>query len=242
MIDHKHILVLTGSGISAESGISTYRGGADGDEGLWSAVDFQKYASPEGFKEDPDGVHNFYNVRRKQVRTVVPNAAHIALARLQKRLLRQGGSLTLVTQNVDDLHERAGAETLHMHGEILKGFCNVCDRPRFIIEGDLYTSDGCDACGRVGTLRPDVVWFGEMPYYIEEIYAALAKATLFVSIGTSGSVYPAAGFVKEARAAGIATMELNLEPSDNAEAFDRAQYGLASEIVPAWASEWGVEL
>jgi NAD-dependent deacetylase len=240
MIKHKHILVLTGSGISAESGISTYRGGADGDEGLWSAVDFQKYASPEGFAEDPIGVHNFYNVRRAQIRTVAPNPAHYALARLQKHLAEQGGSLTLVTQNVDDLHERAGAVTLHMHGEILKAFCTACARERFTVADDLAVTDACDACGHIGTLRPDVVWFGEMPYHMDEIYDAMTKADLFVSIGTSGSVYPAASFVQEARASGIATMELNLEPSDNAFAFDDAEYGLAGEIVPAWAAKWGV--
>lgn len=240
MTEHKHILVLTGSGISAESGISTYRGGVDGDEGLWSAVDFQKYASPEGFAEDPEGVHHFYNVRRAQIRTVQPNPAHFALARLQKHLMSQGGSLTLVTQNVDDLHERAGADLLHMHGEILKGFCEACNRPRFEVKADLHPSDGCDNCGRVGTLRPDVVWFGEMPYHMDAIYDALGRADLFVSIGTSGSVYPAAGFVQEARAMGTATMELNLEPSDNAYAFDEAEYGRAGEIVPAWAARWGV--
>lgn len=240
MIDHKHILVLTGSGISAESGISTYRGGADGDEGLWSAVDFQKYASPEGFAEDPIGVHNFYNVRRAQIRTVEPNPAHFALAQLQTYLADKGGSLTLVTQNVDDLHERAGAVTLHMHGEILKGFCVACDRARFAVEADLAVTDECSSCGRIGTLRPDVVWFGEMPYHMDAIYGAMQQADLFVSIGTSGSVYPAAGFVQEARASGIRTMELNLEPSDNAFAFDDAEYGLAGEIVPAWAAKWGI--
>lgn len=236
----QRILVLTGSGISAESGISTYRGGAGEDKGLWSEVDFQKYASREGFAEDPDGVHNFYNVRRAQIRTVEPNPAHYALARLQAHLRRSGGQLTLVTQNVDDLHVRAGAETLHMHGEILKAFCEGCDRPRFRVVADLFSSDGCDACGRVGTLRPDVVWFGEMPYHMDAIYAALLQAQLFVSIGTSGSVYPAAGFVQEARAAGISTMELNLEPSDNAFAFETAEYGPAGEIVPAWAARYGV--
>jgi NAD-dependent deacetylase len=240
MIDHKHLLVLTGSGISAESGISTYRGGADGDEGLWSAVDFQKYASPEGFAEDPVGVHNFYNVRRAQIRAVEPNPAHFALAQLQSYLADRGGSLTLVTQNVDDLHERAGAATLHMHGEILKGFCIACDRDRFVVEADLVATDECSSCGRIGTLRPDVVWFGEMPYQMDAIYSAMRQAELFVSIGTSGSVYPAAGFVQEARASGIRTIELNLEPSDNAFAFDNAEYGLAGEIVPAWAAKWSV--
>ncbi|MEL7232049.1 MAG: NAD-dependent deacylase [Pseudomonadota bacterium] len=234
------IFVLTGSGISAESGISTYRGGADGNEGLWSTVDFQKYASPEGFAEDPDGVHNFYNIRRKQVREVKPNAAHEALSALQKKLRSEGGDLTLVTQNVDDLHERAGADVLHMHGEILKAFCEGCERPRFEVEEDLHTSDGCEDCGRVGALRPDVVWFGEMPYYMDQIYQRLGQAELFVSIGTSGAVYPAAGFVREAKMLGLRTMELNLEPSDNAYAFDEADYGLAGEVVPRWAGQFGV--
>lgn len=236
----KYIIVLTGSGISAESGISTYRGGADGDEGLWSAVDFQKYASPEGFASDPEGVHHFYNVRRKQVREVEPNPAHYALARLQFHLKQAGGSLTLVTQNVDDLHERAGADVLHMHGEIMKGFCTGCNARRFLVQGDLTVSDACSSCGSVGTLRPDVVWFGEMPYHMDEIYQRLSGADLFVSIGTSGAVYPAAGFVQEAKMLGIPTMELNLEPSDNAHAFDQSDYGLASEIVPRWAAQWGV--
>ncbi|MEM7491770.1 MAG: NAD-dependent deacylase [Pseudomonadota bacterium] len=230
-----HIFVLTGSGISAESGISTYRGGADGDEGLWSAVDFQKYASPEGFSEDPDGVHHFYNVRRQQVRDVEPNAAHIALAELQHALRRNDGELTLVTQNVDDLHERAGADVMHMHGEILKAFCTDCDRSRFTVKTKLQTRDVCDVCNRAGGLRPDVVWFGEMPYHMDQIYERLSRANLFVSIGTSGSVYPAAGFVQEAKMLGVKTMELNLEPSDNAHAFDDADYGLAGDIVPRWA-------
>ena len=203
-------------------------------------MDFQKYASPEGFAEDPIGVHNFYNIRRAQIRTVEPNPAHFALARLQTYLAGSGGSLTLVTQNVDDLHERAGSATLHMHGEILKGFCLACDSDRFAVEADLAVIDECRSCGRIGTLRPDVVWFGEMPYHMDAIYSAMQKADLFVSIGTSGSVYPAAGFVQEARASGIRTMELNLEPSDNAFAFDDAEYGLAGEIVPAWAAKWGV--
>ena len=222
------IFVLTGSGISAESGISTYRGGANGDKGLWSAVDFQKYASPEGFAEDPDGVHNFYNVRRNQVREVEPNAAHYALANLQKKLRAEGGDLTLVTQNVDDLHERAGAEVLHMHGEIMKAFCECCDRPRFEVTGNLCASDGCGDCGRSGALRPDVVWFGEMPYHMDEIYRRLGEADMFVSIGTSGAVYPAAGFVQEAKKRRIRTVELNLQPSDNARAFRYVDYGPAT--------------
>lgn len=238
MKDAKNILVLTGSGISAESGISTYRGGED--KGLWNQVDFQKYASPEGFAEDPVGVHEFYNLRRAQIRTVEPNPAHHALTRLQKHLAVQGGALTLVTQNVDDLHERAGADTLHMHGEILKAFCGACNSARFDVPADLSIEMPCSSCGQIGGLRPDVVWFGEMPYHMDAIYTALGCADLFVSIGTSGSVYPASGFVQEARATGIRTMELNLEPSDNARVFDDAAYGRAGDIVPAWAANWGV--
>lgn len=234
----KNVLVLTGSGISAESGISTYRGGED--KGLWNQVDFQKYASPEGFAEDPVGVHGFYNLRRAQIRTVAPNPAHYALTRLQKHLAGQGGTLTLVTQNVDDLHERAGADTLHMHGEILKAFCQHCDSLRFHVPADLAITDACQSCGEIGGLRPDVVWFGEMPYHMDAIYAALNHADLFVSIGTSGSVYPAAGFVQDACAAGVATMELNLDPSDNAPAFNDAIYGRAGDVVPEWAARWGI--
>lgn len=237
MKDTMNILVLTGSGISAESGISTYRGGED--KGLWNQVDFQKYASPEGFAEDPVGVHEFYNLRRAQIRTVEPNPAHYALTRLQKHLAVQGGALTLVTQNVDDLHERAGADTLHMHGEILKAFCGACNSARFDVPADLSIAMPCSSCGQIGGLRPDVVWFGEMPYHMDAIYTALGHADLFVSIGTSGSVYPASGFVQEARATGIRTMELNLEPSDNARVFDDAAYGRAGDIVPAWAANWG---
>lgn len=240
MTDFKRLLVLTGSGVSAESGISTYRGGAGADKGLWSQVDFQKYASPEGFAEDPEGVHNFYNVRRAQIRQVQPNQAHYALAALQTHLIGGGGDLTLVTQNVDDLHERAGAKTLHMHGEILKAFCTGCDAPRFTVPENILRTDRCSSCDTVGGLRPDVVWFGEIPYHMDEIYQALQQADLFVSIGTSGSVYPAAGFVQEAKALGIATLELNLEPSDNAYVFDEAIHGPAGEVVPAWTQRWSV--
>ncbi|GAB5457411.1 MAG: NAD-dependent deacylase [Henriciella sp.] len=240
MTDFKRLLVLTGSGVSAESGISTYRGGAGEDKGLWSQVDFQKYASPEGFAEDPEGVHNFYNVRRAQIRQVQPNQAHYALAALQAHLTGIGGDLVLVTQNVDDLHERAGAKTLHMHGEILKAFCTACDAPRFTVAENILRTDYCLSCGTTGSLRPDVVWFGEIPYHMDEIYQALQLADLFVSIGTSGSVYPAAGFVQEAKALGISTLELNLEPSDNAYIFDEAIHGPAGEVVPAWAQRWGI--
>lgn len=238
MTDAKHILVLTGSGISAESGISTYRGGEEA--GLWSQVDFQKFASPEGFAEDPVGVHEFYNLRRAQIRTVAPNPAHYALADLQQHLRKNGGSLILVTQNVDDLHERAGADTVHMHGEILKGFCGHCNGPRFEVTGDLSITDACTCCGKIGGLRPDVVWFGEMPYHMDAILDALEMADMFVSIGTSGSVYPASGFVDIARSHDLPTIELNLEPSENADVFSDAIYGRAATIVPEWVARWGV--
>lgn len=232
----QRILVLTGSGISAESGISTFRS----KDGLWSQFDFRKFASVEGFVEDPAAVQDFYNVRRKQVREVEPNAAHDALARLQRHLRDTGGDLTLVTQNVDDLHSRAGADTIHMHGEILKAFCNRCPRDRFLVEADLTTDTVCSDCGAAGTVRPDVVWFGEIPYRMEEIGEKLAEAEMFVSIGTSGSVYPAAGFVQEAKMLGLKTVELNLEASDNVWAFDEAVHGPAGTIVPDWAAQWGV--
>ena len=228
-LDYKYITVLTGAGISAESGVSTFRD----KDGLWARFDIEKYATPEGFAADPAEVHAFYNMRRHQMLQVAPNPAHFALARLQACLAEAGGKLTIVTQNIDNLHEQAGAEVLHMHGELLKGRCASCGHV-FESHGDLSTEMACTACGRLGHLRPHVVWFGEMPIGMDYISRAVAESELFVSIGTSGSVYPAAGYVEEARSLGIPTMELNLEPSENAWAFTRANYGPAGTIVPAW--------
>lgn len=191
-------------------------------------------ATPEAFRRDPQKVHAFYDARRRGVTAAVPNPAHVALAKLEQALTRAGGSLFLCTQNVDDLHERAGSRAVvHMHGELLKARCLACgvSTPW---RGDLGLAAACPACGVSGRLRPDVVWFGEIPRHMEEIGAALSAADLFVSVGTSGAVYPAAGFAAEARAAGVRTCEINLEPSDNPWVFDEKRYGPATEQVPQW--------
>lgn len=224
------IFVLTGAGVSAESGLSTFRDAT----GIWTRVDFREVATPEGFARDPAKVHAFYNARRANLLGAQPNAAHRALAKLQAGLAARGDELWLCTQNVDDLHERAGATRVaHMHGELLKARCQGCDAVHDWRE-DLSTATPCPGCGETGGMRPDVVWFGETPYFMDEIYAALAGSDRFVSIGTSGSVWPAAGFALEARRAGIATSEINLEPSETAELFEERIYGPASEEVPAW--------
>jgi len=229
------IFVVAGAGVSAESGLGTFRD--KGGTGIWARFDPMKLATPEAFARDPLEVHAFYNARRRNLITANPNAAHFALARLETALTERGGNLTLVTQNIDDLHERAGSKhVIHMHGELLRARCTTCEAVSPWRE-DLGLRDRCPACGGTGVLRPHVVWFGEMPLQIDEIYAALQKADFFVAIGTSGSVYPAAGFVSEARALGICACEINLEPSDNAQQFDDRRYGLASEAVPAWVDE-----
>ncbi|NDW53272.1 NAD-dependent deacylase [Aliiroseovarius sp. PrR006] len=224
-----HILILTGAGISAESGLGTFR---DVD-GLWTKYDLEDVATPEGFARDPALVHAFYNARRANCLEAAPNAAHGALGRLQAQ---HTGHVTLVTQNVDDLHERGGAtNVIHMHGELAGALCAACDH-RWPAPREMSPSAPCPSCNAPRT-RPDIVWFGEMPYQMDTIYAALGEADLFVAIGTSGTVYPAAGFVGEARAMGIPTLELNLEPSDTAGIFDDARFGPATEIVPAWVDE-----
>ena len=222
----ERIFILTGAGISAESGLGTFRD----TDGLWTQYDLEDVATPQGFARDPALVHDFYNARRANCLDAAPNAAHAALARLQAE---HHGEVTIVTQNIDDLHERAGArEVIHMHGELLRALCAACgarwDAPREMAPGD-----ACPSCSTPAT-RPDVVWFGEIPYHMDEIAARLARATLFAAIGTSGQVYPAAGFVAEARAAGARTVELNLERSDVSGAFDRVMLGAASELVPHW--------
>lgn len=224
-----HILILTGAGISAESGLGTFR---DVD-GLWTKYDLEDVATPEGFARDPALVHAFYNARRANCLDATPNAAHGALGRLQAQ---HAGRVTLVTQNVDDLHERGGAtDVIHMHGELAGALCAQCDH-RWPAPREMSPAAPCPSCAAPRT-RPDIVWFGEMPYQMDAIYAALGEAGLFVAIGTSGTVYPAAGFVGEARAMGIPTLELNLEPSDTAGVFDDARFGPATEIVPAWVDE-----
>lgn len=224
------IVVLTGAGVSAESGLGTFRD----QEGLWTRYDLNVVATPEGFASNPEQVWEFYGARRRNLLDAKPNAAHFALGRLQRAL---GARLTLVTQNIDDLHEQGGAtDVVHMHGELLQSLCAACDH-RFPDRESFGPDRACPACGQSGCLRPDVVWFGEMPYQLDRIYSALDKASLFVAIGTSGAVYPAAGFVQMAMAQGIETMELNLEPSDNARLFKQRRYGPASEVIPVWVEE-----
>ncbi|MEH6489727.1 Sir2 family NAD+-dependent deacetylase [Hyphomonas oceanitis] len=227
------IVVLTGAGVSAESGLGTFR---DVD-GIWTKYPLEDLATPEGFARNPDFVQGFYNDRRAQLKTSEPNAAHVALARLEAALQAAGRRFTLVTQNVDHLHESAGSQNvLHMHGELLKVRCQACGS---VVRwpDDLTSKTQCPVCEATGLMRPHVVWFGEMPLYMDEIEVELSRADLFVSIGTSGNVYPAAGFVQLARRAGARTLELNLEPSDGATFFDEARYGKASDVVPGWAND-----
>lgn len=221
------IVVLTGAGISAESGIQTFRGA----DGLWEGHRVEDVATPEGFAANPELVQRFYNERRKLLLSgeINPNSAHKALARLESEY---PGGVLVVTQNIDDLHERAGSRQLiHMHGELLKMFCNVCEQ-RFDIHDDIIQGEACAACASTGSLRPDVVWFGEMPKQMDEIIAALGQCGLFISIGTSGHVYPAAGFVEIAAQAGSKTVEINLEPTVNGSRFDHHLSGKAGDILP----------
>lgn len=226
------LVVLTGAGISQESGLDTFRD----PNGIWSKYRVEDVATPEAFARDPRKVHDFYNMRRRNLLAghVKPNAAHAALAELERRW---PGDFLLVTQNIDDLHERAGSRHLvHMHGEMRKARCAACGAvmPN---DADLSVDAACGACARTGGLRPHVVWFGEMPLEMGRIGDALAACALFVSIGTSGNVYPAAGFVAEANTAGARTVELNLEPSLGRSHFAEARYGKATEIVPAFVAE-----
>ncbi len=230
MREIRNIVILTGAGISAESGLATFRG----PDGLWEGHRVEDVATPEAFEHDPALVQRFYDARRAQLAEVAPNAAHQALARLDSQW---PGELLIVTQNVDDLHERAGAgRLLHMHGELKSAWCLACDA-RVRWEGELSSRPSCPACGHAGRLRPDIVWFGEMPYGMERIDRALLDADLFVSIGTSGAVYPAAGFVQTARYAGARTLELNLEPSLGSVYFEEARTGPAGVLVPEWVEE-----
>ena len=258
MREIRNIVILTGAGISAESGLQTFRAA----DGLWEGHRVEDVATPEAYARNPALVHQFYDARRGRLGEVEPNAAHVALARLDAEW---PGELLIVTQNVDDLHERAGARRLlHMHGELTSGWCLRCNErfgwqgpmaPHSVrpepVEGphlageseeqsfDKLRTNGniCPACGVRGNVRPDIVWFGEMPYEMERIDDALMNADLFVSIGTSGAVYPAAGFVQTARYCGAATLEINLEPSQGSIFFDETRLGRAAELVPAWVGE-----
>ena len=225
------IVILTGAGVSAESGVQTFRG----PDGLWEGHRVEDVATPEAFARDPVLVQNFYNMRRQALSSINPNAAHEALARLEREFQ---GDFLLVTQNVDDLHERGGSSNLiHMHGELKRVRCEACGAV-MAWEIDLFQETPCPKCTATSALRPHIVWFGEMPFAMHSIEAALASCDLFVSLGTSGNVYPAAGFVNLARNYGRAhTIELNLEPSLGASQFHECRHGPATEIVPAFVEE-----
>jgi NAD-dependent deacetylase len=226
----RDIVILTGAGVSAESGLATFRG----PDGLWEGHRVEDVCTPEAYVRDSALVHAFYDARRAKLGTVEPNAAHVALAKLDAEW---PGDLLLVTQNVDDLHERAGSKRLlHMHGELTSGWCLACDE-RFAWEGPMGEGAMCPACSAAGQVRPDIVWFGEMPYEMDRIEEALRRCDLFVSIGTSGAVYPAAGFVQTARYCGAKALEMNLEPSLGSVYFDETRIGKAGELVPAWVAE-----
>lgn len=230
MTSRRNIVILTGAGISAESGVDTFRDKC----GIWSRVRLEDVATPEGFAANPIRVHEFYNARRAQLPTVSPNPAHEALARLEREF---DGAVTIVTQNIDDLHERAGSRNvIHMHGQLLQSLCGGCGHRRQV-GADLSVDDACGQCGRIGALRPDVVWFGEMPYEMERIYSLLAECDLFLSVGTSGNVYPAAQFVQEAARHGAHTVEINLEPSLGVSDFAEARHGRAGALLPIFVDE-----
>ncbi|HIF9543984.1 TPA: Sir2 family NAD+-dependent deacetylase [Photobacterium damselae] len=229
LFPYRNIVVLTGAGISAESGICTFRS----EDGLWENHRVEDVATPEGYGRNPELVQNFYNDRRRQIEdgSVAPNAAHLALAQLERE---HEGKVTIVTQNIDNLHERAGSvNVIHMHGELLKARC--CESGQTVDwHGDLHTSDRCHCCQIPAPMRPDIVWFGEMPIGMDAIHRAICDADLFISIGTSGVVYPAAGFVHEAVLQGLHTVELNLEPSQVQSEFEEKIYGKATQIVPEY--------
>lgn len=224
------IVVLTGAGISKESGLDTFRDAG----GAWSRWRMEDVCTPEGFRHTPHLMHEFYNGRRREAAQAQPNAAHIALAALERGW---PGGVLVVTQNVDDLHERGGSKNLiHMHGTLLRSFCAKCDH-HMDVTGDQSERDVCPKCGQAGGLRPDIVFFGEIPHRMDRIVDALNECRLFVSIGTSGNVHPAAGFVQQAASVGATTIELNLEPSLGVSNFDAAIHGPATEIVPAFVDE-----
>jgi NAD-dependent deacetylase len=225
----ERIVILTGAGISAESGIATFRD----KDGIWAKVDLMDVATPEGFARNPKLVLDFYNKRRRDSASAKPNAGHLALAKLEaEHTARNGGTVLLVTQNIDLLHEAAGSRNIiHMHGQANQFLCNHCLARHPWGAEELQIATECPSCSRAGGLRPDVVWFGEMPYHMELIQEELAQADLFLSVGTSGNVYPASGFVAAARRHGAHTVELNLEPSEGASLFHEAHHGPATRVV-----------
>jgi len=223
------IVILTGAGVSAESGLGTFRD----KDGLWTKYDLEEVATPQGFRKNPALVHDFYNARRANCAAAIPNAAHRALARLEASL---PGQVLLVTQNVDDLHQRAGSQNvLQMHGALMRATCHAC-RHTWPAPAEMQPAAPCPACGQRQT-RPDVVWFGEIPYHMDAIAGAVENAGIFAAIGTSGQVWPAAGFAAAARAAGAHCVEMNMERSEISDEFHEHRLGPASQIVPEWVQE-----
>jgi NAD-dependent deacetylase len=233
-MNYKKIVVLTGAGISQESGIKTFRD----QNGLWEDHKIEDVASPEGFNRNPQLVYEFYNLRRKQLEEVGPNLAHIALAKFESSY---PDNFCLITQNVDDLHERAGTNNLyHMHGELKKMRCEICgETSTSLSKVDHLVS--CPSCNVTGRMRPHIVWFGEMPLYMSEIENELKLCDLFISIGTSNNVYPAANFVSIAKDFGAKAIEVNYERTQLGHLFDEHYYGKASETVGELLSELEVE-
>jgi NAD-dependent deacetylase len=235
------VVVLTGAGVSADSGVATFRGAG----GMWEGTRIEDVATPHAWRRDPERVWRFYQLRRAALASVAPNAAHLALARLERALAAAGASFTLVTQNVDDLHERAGSRALvHMHGELAVLACERCGaKVRDLARVDPERFAECTTCGHA-RLRPDVVWFGEMPYHMDAIDAALGRCTHFLALGTSGVVYPAAGLLELARARGVPTWVQALDPPENAHPDDVYVPGRAAEVLPglleALEREWGL--
>ncbi len=228
-MDYQHIVVLTGAGISAESGIPVFRS----ETGLWENHRVEDVCVPSALVRNPKLVHDFYNKMRSGLKTKVPNAAHRAIAKLQQEWPQRGGSVTLVTQNIDDLHEKAGSmNVIHMHGELNSLWCTACGK-RFFFDGESSPDMSCPYCGKP-TLRPDIVFFEEIPYHMDEISAALSRCSLFIAVGTSGVVYPAAGFCQYARAQRALCVEFNLERSAVATNFNYGLYGKASITLPAF--------
>lgn len=224
-----NIVILTGAGISAESGLGTFRDKG----GLWSRFNPEELASPGAFAKDPARVHEFYNLRRETCVAAAPNAAHFALAKLERE---SSGRILVVTQNVDDLHQRAGSKNvLQMHGALLRAKCSDCGA-RWQAALTMRESDPCPECD-AQACRPDIVWFGESPYHMAEIQAAIAACELFVVIGSSGTVYPAAGFAGLAKDFGKPTLSINLEPPSSAGSFDHLMTGPASQLVPRWVDQ-----
>jgi NAD-dependent deacetylase len=235
---HHHVLVLTGAGISADSGVRTFRDAG----GLWEGHRVEDVATPDGWERDPRLVWRFYQERRAQLRCVEPNAAHRALAAFANALEGAGHGFTLVTQNVDDLHDRAGSDVLHMHGELVRLRCERCET---VVEDRVHLDPGrfvpCDGCGHA-RLRPHIVWFHEVPFHLAEIERALRACTHFLAIGTSGKVWPAAGMLQQARLVGAVTWVQALEAPDNLDHRDRYRQGRAAEVVPALLAELAREL